>query len=165
MHCSGFSYFFRNQLTFTLHLPGSIFHQISCCQVGSPREIYLQVHKEIINLTCMIFCSLSTLLFHIPSKSLQKSMRIDVHRSWEGRWHLIYVFATVIGWTILHGPTEIAQHKAWRQLSWLTHSFTDLASTTSKHHSVTLNIHRFICKNTHKLWKYCFLADQIINFI
>ncbi len=83
----------------------------------------------------------------MPSKSLQKNMRVDVHRSWEGRQHLIYVFATAIGQTIPRGLTEIDEHKAQRHPSWLTHSFTDLASITSKHHTVTLNIHRFKLQN------------------
>ncbi len=46
----------------------SIFFQTSCCPVGSPREIYPRVHKEIINLNCMIFCCISTSLYHIPSE-------------------------------------------------------------------------------------------------
>ncbi len=40
----------------------------------------------------------------------------------EGCRHLIYVIATAIGWTIPRGPTEIAEHMAWRHSSWLTHS-------------------------------------------
>ncbi len=37
-----------------------VFLQTSCCQVGSPREIYPQVHKEIVNITCTIVSSIST---------------------------------------------------------------------------------------------------------
>ncbi len=38
----------------------SILLQTSSSQVRSPREIYSQVHNEIINITCMIFCCIST---------------------------------------------------------------------------------------------------------
>ncbi len=83
----------------------SIFLQTSCCQVGSPREIYPKVHKEIINLTCMIFCSISMYLFHIPSRVCKQKQYCVCT---EGHRHLIYVIATAIGWTIPRGPREIA---------------------------------------------------------
>ncbi len=60
----------------------------------------------------MICCSISTQLFHIPSKSLIKS---NTAKSPDGCRHLIYVIATAIGWTIPRGPTEVANvyHVVW----------------------------------------------------
>ncbi len=56
-----------------------VFLQTSCCQVGSPREIYPQMHKEIINLTCMIFCSISTNYF-IFLQRLSKNASVGMYR-------------------------------------------------------------------------------------
>ncbi len=42
-----------------MYLFRSTFLQTSCCLVGPPGELYFQVLKKTINLTCMILCCMS----------------------------------------------------------------------------------------------------------
>ncbi len=85
----------------------SIFLQTSCWLVGSPRELYPQLHRD--NKP-----KLHDFLFYINviiSYSF-KEFAYEKQACWtwatEGHRHLIYVIATGIGWTIPRGPTEIA---------------------------------------------------------
>ncbi len=93
----------------------SIFIQTSCCLVVSPRELYPQVLKKIINITYMTFCSISMSLFHIPSRVCKQKAILCGAGCTDGCRHFIYVIATGIGWTIPHGPTEMAfiYHVIW----------------------------------------------------
>ncbi len=82
----------------------SIFLQTSCCQVRSPREIYPQVHREIINLTCMKFLLYINIIISYSfrvCKKWQCAYEQETLPSW------INYFIT-IGWKIPCGPTEIA---------------------------------------------------------
>ncbi len=89
-----------------------IFLQTLCCLGRSPRELYPQEPKEIIDLTAWF-----AVLY-------QRNYFIFLHRVCTkvilpgcpgGRRHLIYVIATAIGWTIPRGPTEVADvyHVVW----------------------------------------------------
>ncbi len=85
--------------------PRRVFLQTSCCLVRSSRELYLRVHKKIINLICMIFCCILSNYF-IFLQSLQKWKRVyeqEMQPSWIN-------YFTAIGWKIPCGPTEILSH-------------------------------------------------------
>ncbi len=67
---------------FVLKCVASYFLQTSCCLVGSPRELYLRVHKNIINLTCMLFQCISKLFFHDNKSPRRKNVMYWAPPSW-----------------------------------------------------------------------------------
>ncbi len=54
---------YLDQFVFTHVFPSNLVNFVLL--VGSPRELYLKVHKDRINLTCMFFYCISKYLFHI----------------------------------------------------------------------------------------------------
>ncbi len=89
-----------------------IFLQTLCCLVGSPRELYPKMHKDIINLTAW-FAVLYQRNYFIFLQRVCSKVILSGCPYW--RSHLIYVIATAIVWTIPCGPTEVADvyHVVW----------------------------------------------------
>ncbi len=140
--------------------PGCVFLQTSCCLVRSSRELYPRMHKQIINLTCMIFCFYINIIISYLLKDLQKT-NVWMHRrtppsylhhchcDWLSHtiWSLYWVLPsclmirswcevyTMIGWIIPHGPTEIAEHIVWRYSSRYNHSRCPGAWNLSQQHN------------------------------
>ncbi len=89
-----------------------IFLKTLCCLVGLPRELYPQVHKEIINLTAWFAVLYQRNYFIFLQRVCSK---VILPGCPDGCRHLIYVIATAIGWTIPRGPMEVADvyHVVW----------------------------------------------------
>ncbi len=107
---------------------------------------FKHLHKTIIHLTCMIFCSISTYLFHILSKHLKKWQRAyeqEMPPSWIN-------YFTTSDWKIPRGPTEIdvALKHVITDANMLCRLFDDC-----KYMDIYLSIHQ----------EYCYLGKQKIS--